>query len=57
MAFDDLRSFLKALDEQGQLLEIDEEVLPEPDSHTVPSAVLTDCNALNSVRFSKKKVW
>ena len=28
MAFDDLRSFLKALDEQGQLLEIDEEVLP-----------------------------
>ncbi len=32
MAFDDLRSFLKALDEQGQLLEIDEEVLPEPDN-------------------------
>lgn len=32
MAFDDLRSFLKALDEQGQLLEIDEEVLPEPDT-------------------------
>ncbi|WP_415911212.1 hypothetical protein [Pantoea stewartii] len=34
MAFDDLRSFLKALDEQGQLIEIDEEVLPEPDSLT-----------------------
>src|SRR5258707_14133242 len=31
MAYDDLREFLKALDEQGQLLRITEEVMPEPD--------------------------
>ncbi|MCL7705066.1 UbiD family decarboxylase [Enterobacter kobei] len=31
MAFDDLRSFLQALDEQGQLLKIEEEVNAEPD--------------------------
>jgi hypothetical protein len=31
MAYDDLRQFLKALDEQGQLLRITEEVMPEPD--------------------------
>lgn len=31
MAFDDLRSFLQALDEQGQLLKISEEVNAEPD--------------------------
>ncbi|VEA44530.1 decarboxylase [Salmonella enterica subsp. enterica] len=32
MAFDDLRSFLHALDQQGQLLKISEEVNAEPDS-------------------------
>ncbi|VDY38799.1 Hydroxyaromatic non-oxidative decarboxylaseprotein B, Hydroxyaromatic non-oxidatived ecarboxylase protein C [Salmonella enterica subsp. enterica serovar Daytona] len=31
MAFDDLRSFLHALDQQGQLLKISEEVNAEPD--------------------------
>jgi len=31
MAYDDLREFLKALDEQGQLLRITDEVMPEPD--------------------------
>ncbi|MGW7425927.1 non-oxidative hydroxyarylic acid decarboxylases subunit C [Streptomyces sp. NPDC054813] len=31
MAYDDLRSFLDALDKQGQLLRITEEVMPEPD--------------------------
>ncbi|MFB4204952.1 Phenolic acid decarboxylase subunit C [wastewater metagenome] len=31
MAFDDLRSFLTALEEHGQLLRITDEVLPEPD--------------------------
>ena len=31
MAYDDLRAFLKALDEQGQLLRITDEVMPEPD--------------------------
>ncbi len=31
MAFDDLRGFLQALDEQGQLLRIDEQVKAEPD--------------------------
>jgi vanillate/4-hydroxybenzoate decarboxylase subunit C len=31
MPYDDLRSFLATLDEQGQLLRITDEVLPEPD--------------------------
>ncbi|CAM01394.1 UbiD family decarboxylase [Saccharopolyspora erythraea NRRL 2338] len=31
MAYDDLRSFLAALDEQGQLLHVAEQVMPEPD--------------------------
>jgi polyprenyl P-hydroxybenzoate/phenylacrylic acid decarboxylase-like protein len=31
MPYDDLREFLKALDEQGQLLRITDEVMPEPD--------------------------
>ncbi|WP_329292847.1 non-oxidative hydroxyarylic acid decarboxylases subunit C [Streptomyces sp. NBC_01455] len=31
MAYDDLRSFLDALDKEGQLLRITEEVMPEPD--------------------------
>lgn len=31
MAFEDLRSFLHALDQQGQLLKISEEVNAEPD--------------------------
>lgn len=31
MAYDDLRSFLTALDKEGQLLRITEEVRPEPD--------------------------
>ncbi|MEU0109893.1 MULTISPECIES: non-oxidative hydroxyarylic acid decarboxylases subunit C [unclassified Streptomyces] len=31
MAYDDLRSFLTALDEEGQLLRVTDEVLPEPD--------------------------
>jgi vanillate/4-hydroxybenzoate decarboxylase subunit C len=31
MAYDDLRSFLKALDEEGQLLRITDQVTPEPD--------------------------
>ncbi|MFE7660998.1 non-oxidative hydroxyarylic acid decarboxylases subunit C [Streptomyces celluloflavus] len=31
MAYDDLRSFLQALDEEGQLVRITDEVMPEPD--------------------------
>ncbi|WP_329459841.1 non-oxidative hydroxyarylic acid decarboxylases subunit C [Streptomyces sp. NBC_01497] len=31
MPFDDLRGFLKALDDQGQLLRITDQVMPEPD--------------------------
>lgn len=31
MAYDDLRSFLKVLDEEGQLLRITDQVTPEPD--------------------------
>jgi 4-hydroxybenzoate decarboxylase len=31
MAYDDLRSFLKALDKEGQLLHITDQVMPEPD--------------------------
>ncbi len=42
MAFDDLRSFLQALDDQGQLLKISEEVNAEPDlaAAATPLAVL-----------------
>ena len=36
MAFDDLRSFLQALDDQGQLLKISEEVNAEPDLAAAP---------------------
>src|SRR3954447_17880320 len=31
MAYDDLRSFLHALDKEGQLLRVPDEVMPEPD--------------------------
>ena len=31
MAFDDLRSYLAALQNEGQLLHVDEQVQPEPD--------------------------
>jgi vanillate/4-hydroxybenzoate decarboxylase subunit C len=31
MAYDDLRSFLKVLDKEGQLLRISDQVMPEPD--------------------------
>lgn len=37
MAFDDLRSFLHALDQQGQLLKISEEVNAEPDLAALPT--------------------
>src|SRR3981189_1589060 len=38
MAYDDLREFLKALDGQGQLLRITDEVMPEPDIAAAPDA-------------------
>src|SRR5699024_12259644 len=38
MAFDDLRSFLQALDDHGQLLKISEEVNAEPDLAAAPNA-------------------
>ena len=38
MAYDDLRAFLEALDEQGQLLRITDEVMPEPDIAAVANA-------------------
>ena len=41
MAFDDLRSFLQALDVQGQLLKISEEVNAEPDLAMRPGALVT----------------
>ncbi|GMB62325.1 hypothetical protein H4F66_02685 [Pectobacterium parmentieri] len=40
MAFDDLRGFLKALDESGQLLHINEEVLAEHNRFMVESCDL-----------------
>lgn len=43
MAFDDLRSFLQALDDQGQLLKISEEVNAEPDLAAAANA--TDASA------------
>ena len=39
MAFDDLRSFLQALDDQGQLLKISEEVNAEPDLAAAANAI------------------
>ncbi|MGE2817456.1 non-oxidative hydroxyarylic acid decarboxylases subunit C [Mycobacterium heidelbergense] len=39
MAYDDLRSFLRALDEAGQLLHIADEVMPEPDIAAAANAV------------------
>jgi UbiD family decarboxylase len=38
VAYDDLRSFLRTLDEQGQLLRITEEVAPERDIATAANA-------------------
>ena len=53
MAFDDLRSFLKALDEQGQLLEIDEEVLPEPDIAAAANATCRIGEGAPAISFKK----
>ncbi|GAA3437914.1 non-oxidative hydroxyarylic acid decarboxylases subunit C [Kutzneria kofuensis] len=39
MPYDDLRSFLATLDEQGQLLRVTDEVLPEPDVAAAANAV------------------
>ncbi len=39
MPYDDLRSFLTTLDEQGQLLRVTDEVLPEPDVAAAANAV------------------
>ena len=39
MPYDDLRSFLTALDEQGQLLRVTDEVAPEPDVAAAANAV------------------
>ncbi|RCG25886.1 UbiD family decarboxylase [Sphaerisporangium album] len=39
MPYDDLRSFLRVLDEQGQLLRVTDEVLPEPDVAAAANAV------------------
>jgi len=41
MTYDDLREFLKALDEQGQLLRITDEVMPEPDIAAAANAAKT----------------
>lgn len=38
MLYDDLRSFLSTLDQQGQLLRVTDEVLPEPDVAAAASA-------------------
>ena len=39
MPYDDLRSFLDTLDQEGQLLRITEAVLPEPDIAAAANAV------------------
>lgn len=39
MSYDDLRSFLSALDEQGQLLRVTDQVKPEPDVAAAANAV------------------
>jgi hypothetical protein len=55
MAFDDLRSFLQALDEQGQLLKIEEEVNAEPiwrRQPTRPAALATARPRCGSTTFA-----
>jgi vanillate/4-hydroxybenzoate decarboxylase subunit C len=39
MPYDDLRGFLSALDEHGQLLRVTDAVLPEPDVAAAANAV------------------
>jgi vanillate/4-hydroxybenzoate decarboxylase subunit C len=39
MAYDDLRSFLETLDDEGQLLRITDEVMPEPGVAAAANAV------------------
>ena len=50
MAFDNLRSFLQALDEQGQLLKIEEEVNAEPD-------LAAAANATGRIGDSAPALW
>ena len=51
MAFDDLRSFLQALDDQGQLLKISEEVNAEPDLAAAANATVLEL-AIKVEKFS-----
>lgn len=55
MAFDDLRSFLQALDEQGQLLKIEEEVNAEltwPRQPTPQAVLVTAHRRCGSIIFA-----
>ncbi|EEU3332942.1 phenolic acid decarboxylase, partial [Escherichia coli] len=51
MAFDDLRSFLQALDDHGQLLKISEEVNAEPDLAAAANATGRICDGAPALWF------
>jgi vanillate/4-hydroxybenzoate decarboxylase subunit C len=53
VAYDDLRSFLQALDEHGQLLRITEEVMPEPDIAAAANAACRLGDGAPALYFDK----
>ncbi|CAM5415955.1 Phenolic acid decarboxylase [Streptomyces violarus] len=55
MAYDDLRSFLEALDKEGQLLRITEEVNPEPDIAAAANAAPRLGDAAPALYFDNVK--
>ena len=57
MAFDDLRSFLQALDDQGQLLKISEAVNAEPDLAAGASAMALPRCGLTIFAVLPMRAW
>ncbi|WP_030622343.1 non-oxidative hydroxyarylic acid decarboxylases subunit C [Streptomyces sclerotialus] len=55
MAYDDLRSFLDTLDEEGQLLRVTEEVMPEPDIAAAANAAPRLGDAAPALYFDNVK--
>ena len=53
MAYKDFRDFLKKLDEEGQLLNIDDEVMPEPDISSAASAMSNLGDQTPALLFNK----
>lgn len=55
MPYDDLRSFLAALDDQGQLLRVTEQILPEPDVAAAANAAARMGDAAPALYFDNIK--